>query len=265
MLEFGFMCLFDRCARRVRLPAKGIAFVRYTTPEADGARKRTGTRSGKHMGTETEIKLRVHDLKELRAALQRLGARSVFAGTGRVFESNLLFDTPGNQLAKRGELLRIRTEKPVHHSSKRSEPGRERTLLTFKRPLAPKRSPAGAPSRDRHKVREEIELQVQDAQALEKIFEGLGLRGWFRYEKFRTTLQLPKSRRWAKGLLVELDETPIGTFVELEGPPQAIDRVARLLGFSKRDYIVTSYLGLYLQECRQRGEEPGHMVFQKGR
>src|SRR5580704_8470665 len=107
MLEFGFMCLFDRCARRVRLPAKGIAFVRYTTPEADGARKRTGTRSGKHMGTETEIKLRVHDLKELRAALQRLGARSVFAGTGRVFESNLLFDTPGNQLAKRGELLRI--------------------------------------------------------------------------------------------------------------------------------------------------------------
>jgi len=37
------------------------------------------------------------------------------------------------------------------------------------------------------------------------------------------------------------------------------------LGFSKRDYIVTSYLDLYLQECRQRGEKPGHMLFQKGR
>jgi adenylate cyclase, class 2 len=248
-----------------RVPAKGIAFVRYTTPEADGARKRTGMRSGKHMATETEIKLRVQDLKAFRAALKKLGARSVFGGSGRVHELNILFDTPGNQLAKRGELLRIRTEQPESLSAKRSKPGTQRVLLTFKRPLTPSPGPAKAPGRERHKVREELELQVQDAQTLGKIFEGLGLRGWFRYEKFRTTFQLPKSRRWAKGLLVELDETPIGTFVELEGRPQAIDRVARALGFSKRDYIVTSYLGLYLQECRQRGEEPGDMVFQKGR
>jgi adenylate cyclase class 2 len=222
-------------------------------------------RTGKQMGTETEIKLRVKDVKEFRAALQRLGARSVFSGTGRVHELNILFDTPGKERAKRGELLRIRTEKPESLSAKRSQPGTERALLTFKRPLTSARRPARALRRERHKVREEIELQVLDAGALAKIFEGLGMRGWFRYEKFRTTFRLPKSLRWAKGLLVELDETPIGTFVELEGPPQAIDRVARALGFSKRDYIVTSYLGLYLQECRQRSEKPGDMLFQKGR
>jgi adenylate cyclase class 2 len=248
-----------------RVPAKGIAFVRYTTPEGDGARKRTAWRSGKHMATETEIKLRIDDVKEFRAALKRLGARPVFNGTGRMHEWNVLFDTPEKDLAKRGQLLRIRTETPARPPSHGSKSKRERVLLTFKQPLQSAHAPTRALEHQRHKVREEIELQVPDGDALAKIFEGLGMRGWFRYEKFRTTFRLPESLRWAKGLLVELDETPIGTFVELEGPPQAIDRVARTLGFSKRDYIVTSYLGLYLEECRRRGEKAEHMAFQKGR
>ncbi len=220
-------------------------------------------RPGKQMGTETEIKLRVNDVKGFRLALKRLGARSVFGGTGRVHEWNILFDTREKELAKRGQLLRIRTETPERLTSKRSKPKTERVLLTFKRPMTAARALARAFHRERHKVREEIELQVLDGGALARIFEGLGMRGWFRYEKFRTTFRLPKSRRWARGLLIELDETPIGTFVELEGPPQAIDRAARELGFSKGDYIVANYLGLYLQECRRRGEKAGDMLFQK--
>jgi adenylate cyclase class 2 len=95
------------------------------------------------------------------------------------------------------------------------------------------------------------------------IFEGLGLREWFRYEKFRTTFSLPASRGGANRLLIELDETPIGTFVELEGPPRAIDKAANELGFTKQDYIVANYLSLYHAACRRRGEEPGDMVFGK--
>jgi adenylate cyclase, class 2 len=246
-----------------RVPAKGIACVRYTTPEGDGGRKRTALRPGKQMATETEIKLRIDDVKKFRAALHKLGARPVFAGTGRVHEWNILFDTPENDRAKRGELLRIRTETPERPASQRSRSTTKRVLLTYKRPLHPAHAPTRPLDRQRHKVREEIELQVQDAEALTKIFQGLGMRGWFQYEKFRTTFRMPKSQTWAAKLLIELDETPIGTFVELEGPPKAIDRVAKALGFSKDEYIVTSYLSVYLQECQRRGEKTGDMVFRK--
>ena len=72
-----------------------------------------------------------------------------------------------------------------------------------------------------------------------------------------------KSQRWARRLLIEMDETPIGVFVELEGPAKAIDRAAKLLGYSRRDYIVTNYLSLYLEECQRGGKKPSNMVFQE--
>jgi adenylate cyclase class 2 len=112
-----------------------------------------------------------------------------------------------------------------------------------------------------YKVREEIEVEVAEAGNLARIFEGLGMSGWFRYEKYRTTFRMPASKAWARGLLIELDETPIGTFVELEGPAAAIDRAAEELGFSKRDYVLKNYLRLYMEECRRKGREPSHMVF----
>ena len=62
----------------------------------------------------------------------------------------------------------------------------------------------GNGERRRHKVREEIELEVSDGKSLARIFEGLGMNAWFRYEKLRTTFRLPGSRGWAKGLLIEL-------------------------------------------------------------
>jgi adenylate cyclase, class 2 len=216
------------------------------------------------MGNETEIKLPVKDLKEFVRTLKRLGARKIFGGTGRVHEWNILFDTPQNELGSRGQLLRIRTERR-DSTGKRPWSKRERVVLTFKQPAGSDRSEdlsrVGPVTVQRHKIREEIELEIGDSAALTKVLEGIGLRGWFRYEKFRTTYRLPGSKKWADGLLIEVDETPIGTFVELEGPPQAIDRAAREMGFSERDYIVANYLTLYREECARRGEEPGQMVF----
>ena len=78
-------------------------------------------------------------------------------------------------------------------------------------------------------------------------------------------MKLPGSTKWAKDLVIELDETPLGTFLELEGPAEAIDRVAHELGYSKKDYIVKSYLALYLEDCRRRGEAPKNMVFEKSK
>jgi adenylate cyclase, class 2 len=214
------------------------------------------------MTQEIEIKLRVNDVKTLRLRLKRLGARLLAGGSSRVHEWNVIFDTPEGGLAKHGQLLRIRTETPEPKSKKTKTASGHRTLLTFKRPLVKGTSSSGSSQENlRHKVREEIEVEVADATVLAKIFEGLGMRGWFRYEKYRTTFRLPATSSWARGLLIELDETPIGTFVELEGPPAAIDRAAQELGHTRRDYVLKNYLALYVEECRRYGREPRDMVF----
>jgi adenylate cyclase class 2 len=217
------------------------------------------------MARETEIKLRIDDGQAFRRALKRMGARVVGFGTGRVHEENVIFDTPEGGLAKHGQLLRVRTETPEVRAKSRTAKAKQRVVVTFKRPVTPSaRGGAGIALSGPHKVREEIEVEVAEAGELTRIFEGLGMSGWFRYEKYRTTYQLPASKAWAKGLLIELDETPIGTFVELEGPPPAIDRAAMELGYSKRDYVLKNYLVLYMEECRRNGEEPRHMLFHAG-
>ena len=79
----------------------------------------------------------------------------------------------------------------------------------------------------------------------------------FRYEKFRTTYALPGVR----GLKIELDETPIGIYLELEGPLAGIDCGARLLGYARNDYLKETYGSLYLADCRRRGLKPCDMLF----
>jgi len=220
------------------------------------------------MPPEIEIKLHISNPKSFLRTLAKLGAKPV---SPRVHERNLIFDTPDGGLAKHGQLLRIRTETPAPAtkakgkklaSRKSGKAPAERYLLTFKSP--PEQlaiGPAAPPPDRRHKVREELETTLTDAPALQKIFEGLGLRGWFRYEKFRTPYKLPTRFKWAKDLLIDFDETPIGTFIELEGPPNAIDQAARQLGFHPRDFITKNYLVLYLDDCKRKSLQPSHMLF----
>jgi adenylate cyclase, class 2 len=214
------------------------------------------------MARETEIKLKISDVPAFHRALKRIGARPAGPGTSKVHEENVIFDTPQGGLAKHGQLLRIRTEIPERSGKSKNKAPTQRVVLTFKQPPAQLAAVgAEAASHGRYKVREEIEVEVGDAGTLARIFEGLGMSGWFRYEKYRTTFRLPASKDWAKGLLIELDETPIGTFVELEGPAAAIDRAAEELRFSKRDYVLKNYLVLYMEDCRRKGQEPRHMLF----
>jgi adenylate cyclase class IV len=218
------------------------------------------------MARETEIKLRIASVAEFRKKLKQVGARPVVAGSGQVHEWNTLYDTESQELRGKDLLLRVRVETPTDGS--RAKRGK-RFLLTFKGPLKGENagsSPSKRSANDHrygssHKVREEIELEVGDAKALGTIFARLGMHESFHYEKYRTTFRLPQSARWAKGLLIELDETPIGNFVELEGPSEAIDRAARLLGFSKDEYVLTNYLRLHAEECMKRGEKVGDMKF----
>jgi adenylate cyclase class 2 len=214
------------------------------------------------MARETEIKLRIKDVRAFHRVLKRIGARVTGEGSGRVHEENVIFDTPQGGLAKHGQLLRIRIETHDVRGKSKTRKSKRRVILTFKQPVARPADVEGDHSTHRHyKVREEIEVEVAEAGPLTKIFEGLGMSGWFRYEKYRTTFQLPAAKSWARGLLIELDETPIGTFVELEGPAEAIDRAAQELGFSKGEYVLKNYLLLYMEDCRKKGQPPHHMVF----
>jgi adenylate cyclase class 2 len=212
-----------------------------------------------HKNREVEVKLRVADLAALRKRLRQLRARKGV----RVHEMNTLYDTPRGRFLKRGTLLRLRLQAP-QDSRKAASQG----LLTYKGPsLSPDyaqqlggegtRAHGRASRGTRYKVREELEMQVPEPGRLRAILLALGLVPAFQYEKFRTLYTLSPVPR----VEIELDETPIGVFVELEGPPRAIDRAARLLGYGPDDYISWSYRGLYLDYCHRRGIPPGQMLF----
>jgi adenylate cyclase, class 2 len=190
---------------------------------------------------ETEIKLRVDDLAGLIRKIRSLRAHC----SGRVLERNALFDTPDQDLRRRGRLLRVRIETPA--SSELIPGGLRRTVITSKAP-----APATAGSRYKEKL--ERELAARSPRDWPASLRSLGFRPGFRYEKFRTTFRLP-------GLHLDLDETPVGMFLEIEGAPESIDRIARALGFSPRDYIRSTYWDLYAAECRHRGQIPGNMLF----
>lgn len=202
---------------------------------------------------EVEIKLRVNDLAGLLGRLRELGAKCA----GSVHEENTLYDTSTRDFQRMQAILRIRRERAARPPGKARRRGKRTEgaggLVTYKGMVGGKRGASGG----KYKVREEIEYRVKNAARVERLFARLGLRRGFRYEKYRTRYELAAF----PGLDVDLDETPIGTFLELEGSRRAIDGVARALGYTEKDYIAVSYLELYLAECERQGKKPGNMVF----
>jgi adenylate cyclase class 2 len=177
---------------------------------------------------EREIKLRFASPAEARAAVAALGATLV---RERRFQDDALFDNEQSELRQRRCALRVRRD----HT---------RSYLTFKGPVQP------GPM----KLREELETSVDDAGVLERVLEHLGFRTWFRYQKYREEFALD-------GLVIAVDETPIGTFVELEGTEAGITAAAAALGRTTADYILDSYCGLFLRYREALGFRGPHMVF----
>jgi adenylate cyclase, class 2 len=195
--------------------------------------------------TETEIKLRIPDPVSLIGEIRRLSPDCL----GRVLERNTLFDTPGHDIRRRGRLLRLRLQTPA--PSALIPGGLRRAWITSK-------SPASGLAHSRYKVKLERESPVDPARNWITRFRRIGLRPGFRYEKFRTSFRnIPTAR----SLHLDLDETPVGNFLEIEGAPRQIDRIARALGFSGRDYIRATYGHLYAADCRRRGRIPRNMLF----
>ena len=177
---------------------------------------------------EREIKLQFETAGEARTAILAAGAAPLKC---RRLQEDALFDTSDESLRRTGCALRVRSESG-------------RSLLTFK-------GPAQA---SRMKTREEHETVVSDGDVLTRVLESLGLHVWFRYQKFREEFA-------AEDATIALDETPIGTFVEIEGGERAIEFMARALGRSESDYVLDSYRGLFLQRRERLGFTGADMMF----
>jgi len=179
---------------------------------------------------EREIKLRFESVEAARAAIEAAGATPRL---GRRLQEDALLDDEDETLRRRGCALRIR-----------SESGKSR--ITFKGPI----------QRSSMKLRDEFETVVGDGALLLRVFEELGFHVWFRYEKYREEYS-------REDVIVAIDETPVGIFVEIEGSEPGIATMAKALGRRPNDYVLDSYRGLFLKYRDEYGLTGSDMVFDR--
>jgi adenylate cyclase, class 2 len=179
---------------------------------------------------EREIKLSFRTPEEARQAVLAAGATPL---RGRRLQEDCLLDTPDDRLHARRCVLRVRLECG-------------KTLLTFKGPV----------QASDMKLREELETIVGDGLLLLRVLEELGFRVWFRYQKYREEFA-------HEDVTVAIDETPVGTFVEIEGSERGIHDMAAALARNPADYVLDSYRGLFVKHCRDRGLPQSDMLFEE--
>lgn len=180
------------------------------------------------MPREIEIKFRITDLNALTSALRRSRFREIAPPT---HEMNALYDLPDQKLRKKEELLRLRKYGDAWTLTHKSK---GKTSV--------------------HKVRIELETRVANGPQMDAILRALGFTPTFRYEKFRA--------EWTDGGgRVVLDQTPIGNYGEIEGPPRWIDRTARTLGIAPGDYITRTYADLFFTWKRRTRSKASAMTF----
>ena len=180
------------------------------------------------MQREIEIKFRVADVRALTRKLRAAGFR---LETPRTHELNTLYDLPGEILRAKKQLLRVRKYGSTW-------------TLTHK----------SAGKKGRHSSRIELETKVADGKKMDAILRGLGYGPTFRYEKFRA--------EWTDGKgQVVVDETPIGNFCEIEGPPRWIDATAKKLRVAPSDYITKNYATLFLDWKQETKSVATDMTF----
>lgn len=180
------------------------------------------------MPREIEAKFPLENRRKVVAKLEELGAERLYPET---FEDNIILDRRG-ELKTRGALLRVR------------QFGRY-TITTFKGPV----SFSGGV-----KSREEVQTGIESFDRAIALFDALGYRPTFRYQKMREVWRL-------RGSEVVLDRTPIGDYMEIEGAEDQIAVIAGDLDLEMSSAIRASYVDLYRRERRVRADLPENMVF----
>jgi adenylate cyclase class 2 len=180
------------------------------------------------MAKEIELKFALENRAVMVERLRRGGAELLYPET---FEDNIVLDRRG-ELRTKGSLLRLRKF------------GRY-VLATYKGPVS---------FDGTIKTRDEVQTGLESFERGVALFDALGFKPVFRYQKFREVWRLGEAE-------VVLDRTPIGEYVEIEGRSEAIQAVAEELGLALEKGIKASYADLYRQQRRTRPDLPEHMVF----
>jgi adenylate cyclase class 2 len=187
---------------------------------------------------EIELKCPIADTRTFESRLLELGFH---LETPRTFEHNTLFDTPGRELRLKRQILRLREYGGIHT-------------------LTHKRLDGSSSDTSRYKIRIETETTVSDPHAIAEIFAQLGYRPVFIYEKYRTEYSIFDSATNSTPHLV-LDETPIGTYAEFEGPTNWIDRTLDALNIDPATCLTDSYGKLFLDWKQSTGSPAEHLTF----
>ena len=178
---------------------------------------------------EREIKLRFDTADAARTAVIAVGATPLRC---RRLQEDALLDTADESLRRHGSVLRVRVESG-------------KSTITYKGPIQPSLM----------RLREELETVVGDGETLLDVFARLGFHVWFRYQKYREEFALDD-------VIVAIDETPVGVFIEIEGGDDGIHGMAEALGRGPGDYMLDSYRRIYVNDCAARGVQPADMLFE---
>ena len=157
---------------------------------------------------EVELKSVVDDVPLRRASIEAVGAVLTFEG----HLADRRYDTSDGSLLARDHLLRVRTY---------GGPSRQRVQLDWKGPTR---------REDGYKVREELEVSVDDSATLSAILERLG---------YRVTVAIDReiAQYDLNGAMVRFETYPrMDQLVEVEGSPESIEEAIAALGLPREGF-----------------------------
>jgi len=174
------------------------------------------------------VKFVLRDRAALLRRLHDVGGERLYPET---FEDNIVLDRRG-ELRTKGALLRVRKFGKY-------------SIATFKGPMSIE---GGV------KSREEVQTGVESFELAIQLFDSLGYKPVFRYQKFREVWRVREAE-------VVIDRTPIGEYFEIEGPIDVIRTISAELGMTMEQAIRQTYADLYRVARRTRPDLGENMIF----
>lgn len=174
---------------------------------------------------EVELKSVVDDVPLRRSAIEQAGAVLTFEG--RLADRR--YDTPDGSLFARDHVLRVRTY---------ASPAGRRAELDWKGPTR---------REDAYKVREELEVSVDDSTAMSVILERLGFRNILALDRDIAQYDL-------NGTMIRFETYPrMDHLVEVEGAPELIERAIAALGLPRGGFTAEPLTAFVLRYQARTG------------